>query len=107
MSFTDKVVLISGAGTGIGKEAAHDFLSKGAKVVVNGRRESVLVDAYKDHNGSVRYAPGDISKPETGKENGRHSCARIWRGRHCCKQCWNFLPLRHFLMSQLRVWIAT
>ena len=67
MSFTDKVVLISGAGTGIGKEAAHDFLSKGAKVVVNGRRESVLVDAFKNQNGNVKYAPGDIGNPETAK----------------------------------------
>ncbi|GJM14774.1 MAG: glucose-1-dehydrogenase [Thermodesulfobacteriota bacterium] len=67
MSFTNKVVVISGAGSGIGKEAAYDFLSKGAKVVVNGRRESVLADAFKDYNGNVKYAPGDIGNPETAK----------------------------------------
>ena len=67
MSFKDKVVLISGAGTGIGKEAAHEFLSKGAKVVANGRRESVLAKAFEGYNGNVKYAPGDIGKPETAK----------------------------------------
>ncbi len=68
MSFKEKVVLISGAGTGIGREAAYDFLSKGANVVVNGRRESVLVDAFKNYNGNVRYAPGDIGNSETAKK---------------------------------------
>ncbi len=67
MSFTNKVVLISGAGSGIGKEAAYHFLSKGAKVVVNGRRENVLADAFKDYNGNVKFAPGDIGKPETAR----------------------------------------
>lgn len=67
MSFTNKVVLIPGAGTGIGKETAYAFLSKGAKLVVNGRRESVLAEAFKDQYDNVRFAPGDIGKPETAK----------------------------------------
>jgi len=65
MSFTNKVVLITGAGTGIGKETAYDFLSKGAKLVVNGRRESVLAQAFEEHNGNVKFAPGDIGNTET------------------------------------------
>lgn len=68
MSFTDKVVLISGAGSGIGQETAYDFLSKGAKVVANGRRESVLTEAFKDYNGNVKIVPGDIGNPETAKK---------------------------------------
>lgn len=68
MSFTDKVVLISGAGSGIGQAAAYDFLSKGAKVVVNGRRENVLEDAYKNYNGNVKILAGDIGSPETAKK---------------------------------------
>ena len=67
MSFTNKVVLITGAGTGIGKETAYDFLSKGAKLVVNGRRESVLAQSYERHNGNVKFAPGDIGNIETAK----------------------------------------
>ncbi|MGB3729114.1 MAG: SDR family oxidoreductase, partial [Thermodesulfobacteriota bacterium] len=67
MSFKDKVVLISGSGSGIGKEAAYAFLSQGANLVVNGRREAVLAEAYKDYNGTVKFAPGDIGNPETAR----------------------------------------
>ena len=35
MDFTDKVVLITGAGAGIGRAAAIRFAQAGAKVVVN------------------------------------------------------------------------
>jgi NAD(P)-dependent dehydrogenase (short-subunit alcohol dehydrogenase family) len=67
MLFKDKVVLISGSGSGIGKEAAYAFLSQGANLVVNERREAVLAEAYKDYNGNVKFAPGDIGDPETAK----------------------------------------
>lgn len=40
--FTDKVVLITGAGAGIGRAAALRFANMGARVVVTGRREEPL-----------------------------------------------------------------
>lgn len=42
MSFEEKVVLITGGGTGIGETMAKRFLESGARVVINGRREEVL-----------------------------------------------------------------
>ncbi|WP_336777915.1 SDR family oxidoreductase [Pantoea sp. USHLN256] len=41
-SLTGKVVLITGAGSGIGKAAAAGFAARGAQVVLVGRRQSVL-----------------------------------------------------------------
>ncbi len=64
MNFPNKVVLITGGGTGIDKEAARSFLSAGAKVVMNGRREEVLTQTARelDPTGeNVALAVGDIS----------------------------------------------
>ena len=38
MEFENKVVVITGGGTGIGRETARAFLERGANVVLNGRR---------------------------------------------------------------------
>ena len=43
MTFQDKVALITGGGTGIGRSAAESLVALGAKVVINGRREDIWV----------------------------------------------------------------
>ena len=40
--FKDKVVIVTGAGSGIGAGTARRFLQEGASVVLNGRREEKL-----------------------------------------------------------------
>lgn len=70
MSLQNKVVVITGGGTGLGADAAHGFRAAGAKVVLNGRREDVLsqtalaVDPTGEH---VAYVAGDIGSPETSQ----------------------------------------
>jgi NAD(P)-dependent dehydrogenase (short-subunit alcohol dehydrogenase family) len=46
--FSDKVVLITGGGGGIGRAVARRFLDQGASVVLSGTRESVLADARSE-----------------------------------------------------------
>jgi NAD(P)-dependent dehydrogenase (short-subunit alcohol dehydrogenase family) len=70
MSFEDKVVLITGGGTGIGKCAAQQFVALGARVVINGRRDRVLEQtaAEIDPSGkNVKIAAGDIAQRETSQ----------------------------------------
>ncbi len=63
MSLANKVVLITGAGTGIGADAARAFHDAGCAVVLNGRRADVLEQtaALIDPSGrTVAVVPGDI-----------------------------------------------
>jgi NAD(P)-dependent dehydrogenase (short-subunit alcohol dehydrogenase family) len=63
MSLANKVVLITGAGTGIGADAARAFHDAGSYVVLNGRREAVLQETASliDPSGqTVAIVPGDI-----------------------------------------------
>ncbi len=46
--FSDKVVLITGGGGGIGRAAARRFLDQGAAVVLSGTRQSVLEAAQAE-----------------------------------------------------------
>jgi len=64
--FTDKVVIVSGGGTGIGKACAIGFANEGAKVVVAGRREEPLqevVNLLHEMGAVAGYKVTDISKP--------------------------------------------
>ena len=60
----DKVVLVTGGGTGIGKAIAKRFIKLGASVVITGRRESKLSETAKELGANASYIVGDVS--ETG-----------------------------------------
>ena len=69
--FKGKVVLITGGGTGIGLKAAELFLRGGARVVLNGRRETVLAQAADglDPSGEdVAWVAGDIGEKATARK---------------------------------------
>ena len=63
-----KKILVTGGGTGLGKEMSEHYVKHGADVVICGRRESVLADTaneFKDKYGAnVRYQPLDIRSPQ-------------------------------------------
>ena len=68
MSLADKVVLITGAGSGIGADAARAFRDAGSHVVLNGRREEPLkrlAEAIDPAGKSVSIVTGDIGDQRT------------------------------------------
>ncbi len=60
----DKVVLVTGGGTGLGRAMGERFLALGAKLVISGRREEVLQGAADEMPGEVLPVSCDIRDPE-------------------------------------------
>lgn len=67
----DKVVIITGASSGIGEATAKLLASKGAKVVLGARREDKLkqiVDEIKKHGGQAVFQELDVTKPSDNED---------------------------------------
>ena len=63
--FKDKVVIVTGAGSGIGAGTARRFLQEGASVVLNGRREEKLHETIAGFDAAQSLIhPGDVSDEE-------------------------------------------
>jgi NAD(P)-dependent dehydrogenase (short-subunit alcohol dehydrogenase family) len=66
MSFAGKVAVVTGAGTGIGAEAARRLVAAGARIIANGRRadrlEALAAELGRDR---VAIVPGNIGTPAT------------------------------------------
>lgn len=77
-----KRILITGGGTGLGKELARQFAKQGASVHICGRREAVLqgacdeLNATAAHGGKVEFHICDVREPEQIEA----MVDRIWAG---------------------------
>lgn len=60
--FTQKVALITGGGTGIGRAVAESLVDEGAKVVVTGRRQEPLEKLAAEYPDAVRYVTTDVTE---------------------------------------------
>jgi len=68
MNASNKVAVVTGAGTGIGKAAALALLKNGYRVALAGRRKELLEQAVKDAGPAGAQAlvvPTDVSDPES------------------------------------------
>lgn len=86
----DKVVLITGASSGIGKQTAIFFSQQGAKVIVTGRNQQRLTETFNDLKGNKHFSlcanldsPDDIERliksavSEMGPLDGVVHCAGV------------------------------
>lgn len=67
-SLKDKVAIIIGASSGIGRATAMLFAAQGAAIVLNARNEAGLVpvaQAINELGGEAHYVAGDASRAET------------------------------------------
>ena len=69
----DKVVLVTGGGTGIGLAIANRFIDLGAFVVITGRRESKLSDAVEKLGSRASYFVGDVTQSGAPRRRGFNS----------------------------------
>ncbi|HHH9650091.1 TPA: SDR family NAD(P)-dependent oxidoreductase [Pseudomonas aeruginosa] len=69
-SFSNKVAIVTGGGSGIGKEVAKQLVQAGASVVIGGRDGAKLQQAAGEIDASgrhVRFYAGDIAEPATAQ----------------------------------------
>ena len=65
MSFENKVVIVTGGGTGIGKETSIELAKVGLKVVIGNRNEekgNEVVETIKKNGGEAKFLKTDVSK---------------------------------------------
>ena len=62
MSLSDQVALVTGGGTGIGKAIAKAMLAEGAKVIIVGRKEEVLLKAQTELGSGSEIMVCDVTE---------------------------------------------
>ena len=72
MNFNDKVILVTGATSGIGQGIAKNLLELGAKVVVNyahnEENANKTKELFEKYNEKVLFVKADVSKEEDKKD---------------------------------------
>jgi len=69
--FENKVAIVTGGGTGIGRETARALIAGGASVVINGRREKILQETAHELDPSAKriaWVSGDVSQKSIGEK---------------------------------------
>lgn len=65
--FFDKVVIVTGATSGMGRQIVMDLAGQGAKVIASGRNLEEGHRLMDQFPGRLDFVPGDVKKPETNK----------------------------------------
>lgn len=67
LNISDKVVLITGSSSGIGKGLAKAFYKEGCQIILNGKNEKKLVSVKNEFIGASAFK-ADLTKPQNAKK---------------------------------------
>ena len=73
-----KVILITGASSGIGRETAKVLAQNGAKVVLSARREDRLKELAGEIGENAAYLTSDVTRLEDGEALVSLTQERVW-----------------------------
>lgn len=76
--FTDRVVVVTGGGAGIGRAAAVGFADEGARVLVTGRRADPLKKLSEVH-ANISFALADVGSPADARRTIEDVVGRFGR----------------------------
>ncbi len=91
---TEKTVIISGVGPGLGRKVALAAVRQGAKVVLGARTRKTLEDVANEVDSSgarVAIVPGDIAEDETARNLAQTAVDRFG-GIDCLVNCAAYSP---------------
>lgn len=106
MLFSDKTVIVTGAGSGVGRALAEGFCADGANVVGIGRTAETLEETARRCDGRMVFVIGDVSDEVAverlfGEANGRFGRVDILVNNAA------LYPRDLFLASSFDSWIRT
>lgn len=64
MRLQDKVIVVTGSTTGIGRAIARAAVAEGAKVLIHGRREDAAIQLCEELSPSAHYVTADLVHPD-------------------------------------------
>lgn len=89
-SLKEKVAIVTGASSGIGRAAARLFAEHGAAVVVGARRDTelaALVGDIRDDGGRAEFVAGDVCDEGFSEALVKKATDTYGRSRYRVQQC--------------------